>query len=87
MVRALHNLGTVLHMQGNLAEAEQRLRQALELAPDLAEAHSRLGRLLSAQGRLDESIQHFREVTRILPDNPEAQNNLAAALQQAQSAR
>jgi tetratricopeptide (TPR) repeat protein len=46
-------------IEGRLADAERRLRRALQLFPDHLEANDRLGRLLQVQGRCWESAPYF----------------------------
>jgi type IV pilus biogenesis/stability protein PilW len=40
-------------------EAEREYRRAIELKPDLSEAHNNLGQLLARRGRVDEAIRSF----------------------------
>src|SRR5439155_20556232 len=55
-------------------------RRALELKPDLADAHSNLGNALHAQGKLAEAKACHRRALQLRPDLAEAHTNLANAL-------
>jgi predicted O-linked N-acetylglucosamine transferase (SPINDLY family) len=65
---------------GRPAEAEQALRTALQLQPDLAPAHTTLGGLLQAQGRLAEAAEQFRHVVAAEPGSANAQFDLGGVL-------
>jgi tetratricopeptide (TPR) repeat protein len=54
------NVGRVRVQEGNMAAAEEVLRQALTRAPDLAKTHFFLGSALKALGRYDEALEHTR---------------------------
>lgn len=56
----------------NLRRAEAASRRALELAPQLAEAHASRGLAVSLTGRFDEAEQHFQEAMRLDPKSFEA---------------
>lgn len=61
---AAHRLLTAanLHrMRGQMAEAANACRQALEADPEDASAHEMMGDLLQAQGKLQEAMEHFRQ--------------------------
>ena len=49
--RVFSNYGTILSNLGNLREAEILLRKAIQIKPDLAEAHLNLGIILSDLGK------------------------------------
>jgi TolB-like protein/Flp pilus assembly protein TadD len=52
----------------DLAEADRASRVAMELAPDLADAHLARGYTLSNQRRYDDARQHFEAAARINPN-------------------
>lgn len=52
--------GYSLALKGRYREAEQQLRQAIALKPDLQRAHNNLGIVLAQGSKLEESLQHFR---------------------------
>jgi TolB-like protein/Flp pilus assembly protein TadD len=53
--------------EAHLAEAERAARRALELDPDLAEAHSARGAVLFASGRLEEAEPSFLRAAELDP--------------------
>ena len=57
----------MLQRQGDLAEAESVVREAIELDPDFAKAHKKLGDVLSESGRLNEAADAYREALRLRP--------------------
>lgn len=65
---------------GRLLEAERLYLQALELHPNMPEAHCNLGILLHGSGRLDQAAEHLRRATRLMPAMPQAWNNLGVVL-------
>jgi spermidine synthase len=80
------NLGQIRYEQGaallesrHPAEAETRLREAVDLMPDSAEAHNDLGVALASMGRVDEATGHFRRAIELQPDFAEARRNLDSA--------
>jgi tetratricopeptide (TPR) repeat protein len=66
-----------------LEEAIAHFREAVQLNPESAEAHSNLGAGLGLQGKLDEAIVHFRRALQIDPDHVNARENLRKALRAA----
>jgi protein O-GlcNAc transferase len=73
----------VRHFQaGRLDEAIACYRRAIELKPELPEAHANLGAALKEQGRLDEAVGCYRRAIELRPELPEAHANLGAALQE-----
>jgi len=69
-----------LHRRGRLAEAAAAYREAVSLAPQLAELRFNLGTTLHAQGRLDEAIDCYREAVARDPSLAVAHDNLGNAL-------
>jgi uncharacterized Tic20 family protein len=63
----------------NLKEALASCNQAVEYAPESAEAHNMRGLILDAMGKTDESILAYQEAVRLNPDFTEAKENLADA--------
>src|SRR5262249_13273931 len=70
------NVGIALTGQGKPAAAEAAYRKAIELKPELAEAHYNLGRTLSGQGRFGEAEAAYRKAIALKPAYPEAHTNL-----------
>ncbi len=62
-------LGDLLLHTHRLDEAEARLRQAIELDPGLALAHSSLGVLKMRQKRMDDARRHLEEAVRLGSEN------------------
>ena len=60
-------MGITLKELGRLDEAEASFRQAIELKPDYAEAHSNLGNILKELGRLDEAEASYKKALSIDP--------------------
>jgi spermidine synthase len=54
-----------LHRADRVDEAERFYRQALEINPSLAPAHTNLAEILRSSGRVDEAIDHYRTTLRI----------------------
>jgi tetratricopeptide (TPR) repeat protein len=64
------NLGCALTQLDRCEEAVVDFRKALELDPELAEAHTQFGVTLTRLGRYDDAIAEFQEALRIRPDHP-----------------
>ena len=77
---AHNSLGAALAGRGEVDEAIQHYRQALEINPRFAEAHANLGVALAGRGEVDEAIQHYRQALEINPRFAEPQYNLGNAL-------
>ncbi|MGO9585110.1 MAG: tetratricopeptide repeat protein [Limisphaerales bacterium] len=77
---AYYNLGTALATRGQLDEALDDFREALQIRPDYAEPHNNLGIILTVRGNLEEAIQHFHEALRFRPNYADAHLNLGFAL-------
>ena len=56
------NLGTSLERLGDENKASELYRKALELNPDLAEAHNALGNYHHRHGRYEEALTHYDRV-------------------------
>ena len=78
---AHYNLGLALADRGQLDEAIDHYKKAMEIQPDYAEAHYNLGIALASRGQLDEAIAHYKKAIEIQPDIAqavEAHDNLGA---------
>lgn len=64
---------------GNLRQAEQTLRQALALKPDLDDGHYHLGLVYLNQSRFEAAEAAFLEALRINPAHFQARNNAGLA--------
>jgi tetratricopeptide (TPR) repeat protein len=72
--------GNTHQREGRGEDAEACYQRALELRPELAEAHNNLGVLLLARGKAAEALPHFRKTVCLHPDSAEAHNNVGSAL-------
>ncbi len=76
----LRLLGNALGRQGRHTEAEQVVRQAISLMPDLPFLHEDLGSLLALQERYAEAVPCFEQAIRLEPQLPLAHKKLGQAL-------
>lgn len=84
-VQARLNLGQLLVEQESrhlLAEALEHCRRAVELAPDLAEAHNNLGNVHRSQGHLTEAEACYHRALQLAPVLAMAKNNMGQACQE-----
>jgi len=65
---------------GDVTRAEAFLRQAIQIAPDFAEAHANLGLLLDRQGRTADAETCYRQSIKLNQSIPESHLNLGALL-------
>ena len=72
--------GRALIARGEMVAATVALREAVRLAPELAEARASLGLALYAIGDLDAALDELRSLLRVRPDFDEARLTLAAVL-------
>jgi tetratricopeptide (TPR) repeat protein len=77
-----YNLGDILLQRGRPEEAAAQLRQALQLRPGLADAHTNLGLALFHLGRATDAIAQYRIALQTNPDAADAHNDLGNALNQ-----
>jgi len=73
-------LGIALARQGNLEEAIDHFRQALQIEPTYANAHYGLGIALAMRGESEEASDHFRSALRTQPEFAAAHEALGRAL-------
>ncbi len=78
--RVFSNYGVILKNVGNLQGAESSCRKAIELNPDLADAHSNLGNILKDLGKLKEAELSTRKAIELNPDLADAHSNLGNIL-------
>lgn len=77
---ASYYLGVALENLGDKTGAEQRYKDAVELAPEIVEASINLGALYLDANRYDEAIAITRNALVKRPDDPALHANLAVAL-------
>jgi tetratricopeptide (TPR) repeat protein len=63
-------------------QARDAYQRALELDPDMADAHVNLGRQLHMAGELGRAEPHYREAVRLDPDDPTPHFNLGVLLEE-----
>ena len=80
LVRQLFQEAMALHQGGRLAEATQRYRAVLAIAPYHAQCLPLFGVALAQQGRNDEAAEMLRRALERNPDAPEIHNNLGMVL-------
>ncbi|GAA6166971.1 tetratricopeptide repeat protein [Sessilibacter corallicola] len=71
-------LGKTYRVQGNLAQAEQETRRALEINPDWSSSINELSEILNLQGKTDEAIQALEKYLRINPQEVISHSYLAS---------
>lgn len=79
---ARHWFNLALELESTSAEeARQAYRRALELEPEMSEAHLNLGRLYHEAGMLKESEAHYRAAMESAPDDAAPHFNLGVLLE------
>jgi len=74
---ALFQNGVSLVQENKIDEAVEAFRKAVELKPDLAEAHINLGLLLYRQGKADEAEKALLKALELKPEEPKTKEALA----------
>jgi len=77
--RELYNEGYTAMESHSWSRAIDLFKSALELKPDIVEAHINLGVCYRMQGDKQNQIHHFREAARLEPDMPDVHYNLGLA--------
>jgi protein O-mannosyl-transferase len=77
---ACYDLGCYLESQGQISEAVENYRLALQFRPNYAKPLNNLGKILNDHGQVDEAIEYYRRALQFNPAYPLALNNLGAAL-------
>ena len=75
-----YNQGRLLSMEGKNAEAIERLKKAVELAPISPVTQNELAKLLQAEHHKREAISYLENVLKLDPDAIVVQENLAWVL-------
>jgi len=76
---AHYNLGNALLQNGNVDEAIEQYRKALQIAPHSADVYNNFGNALIKHGNVDEAMICYREALQINPDYAKAYVNLGGA--------
>ncbi len=79
MAKAHSMLGYIQKDRGNLVQAAQHLRRALELDPSIADAHYMLANIAAAEGNADASIAGYLRALELDADLPFAYRDLSLA--------
>jgi len=80
---AQNNLGGVLLQKGQVDEAIDHYKRALEIRPDYERGHFNMSLALLQEGKVDEAITHLQKVLQMNPNHSRAYYSLAnARLQQ-----
>jgi tetratricopeptide (TPR) repeat protein len=66
------NAGIIAFNQNKIAEAKPHLMKAIELKPDLAEAHYLLGMVLLNENKIPEAKKSLAEYLKLAPNGPNA---------------
>ena len=72
-----YNLGFVYYVRGEYPQAVERLKRAIELDPEFAEAYLALGNVYASIGNSAAACDALRSAVRLRGDWSEALNNLA----------
>jgi tetratricopeptide (TPR) repeat protein len=73
-------LGDAEQKSGREIEAIACYQRALEINPDLVDAHNNLGAAMGRQGRIGEAVAHYRRALEIDPDHEIVRVNLGSRL-------
>lgn len=76
-IHSNYNLGYVYERSGDRVKAVAAYKRAIELKPDLANAHSGLGVLYAKTGRIREGIEHCKKAIQLAPDDIKLRHSLA----------
>jgi tetratricopeptide (TPR) repeat protein len=77
---AYNNLGFYLSHRGEVAEAMENYRKALDIKPDYEDALNNLGYAYAGQKKYPEAIANYEAALRIRPNHPEVNDNYGNAL-------
>lgn len=75
-----YNKAVQLHLSGKLNDAIAAYKEALEVNPQLAEAHSNLGLIFNQQHNYAQALSEFRKALAINPKDAITYNGIGAAL-------
>ncbi len=79
---ALHYHGVLQFQRGNHGLAEKLISQALEIAPDYADAHYNLGKVHHENDEFDKAISCYETAISYDSESPESYNQLGLAEEQ-----
>jgi lipoprotein NlpI len=75
-----YRMGNFYRESGDDRKARDCLNRALQVDPELAEAHESLAEVLYKSGETDDAIAHYRAALKVMPDDFQAHHNLGVAL-------
>jgi len=75
------DLGEIYRALRRIPEAIETYRKAIELNPEMPDAHTHLGTLLESSGQDDEALESYRRALAIDPNYAEAHAHLGLALE------
>ena len=87
LAEAHHRLGLALRDQGQPADAQRELEQALALRPNAPAIINNLGRILADQHKQSRAIELFERAIILRPNYAEARFNLAQSLERIDTRR
>ena len=77
--RPRNNMGKALFAAGNIPEAVTQYKKAIQIDPNVADAHNNLGNALLKQGKTDEAVECLQRAMALDPNYLDAINNLGNA--------
>ncbi len=87
LAEAHHRLGLALRDQGQPADAQRELEQALALRPNAPAIINNLGRVLAEQQQSSRAIELFKRALVLAPNYAEARFNMAQSLERTDTRR
>ena len=75
---AHNNLGAILTRRGEFAEAEQHIREAMEIKPDFVDSVVNMGKIKEGQGDIDSAYKYYLQATQMNSTYAPALNGLGA---------
>jgi Tfp pilus assembly protein PilF len=69
-------------MNGDLVRARQAFEAALDIDPDVAQAHNSLGVIAAREGRMPEAVERWKRSVTLNPDDYQTLFNLGSQLWQ-----
>ena len=75
---AHNNLGTVLFMQHQFADAARHFREAVRLDPDNPRMYVNLADALVKQGQIPEAVRCYQQALRLKPGDLQVRSKLQA---------
>jgi tetratricopeptide (TPR) repeat protein len=76
----LHLMAAIVSQGGDVDQAVELMKKAVEIRPDYIDAHGNLGQMLMSLGRQEEAVGHFQKILELEPNYIEAHGDLGNAL-------